>query len=336
MVHDRLFKLIFIPLAGLALPVFAGLIDWSQTRWPETLFVNLIFFMAAYITWNTCTAMSRYIHDNNLLEANVSTRLFLLCLLSAICSTAIALPVMYLWLQYFDPLHTNAPIARYCILSAFIAMFTVSIYEVLYLHQGQILQYKIVRQLQAERTSLEMGLLQKELEPHFVLNSFTSLYHLIKGDPERAQNFVQKLSRVYKYLLANKEREMISISEELDFIQSYYYLLQIRYDHNIELHFDLDLLPQNGMIIPCALQILVENAVKHNQFKEQAPLHIWIKRDKDWLVVENELNPKPFSIESTRIGLNNLSHRYELVSSKKVLIHKSATKFTVHLPIIKE
>jgi LytS/YehU family sensor histidine kinase len=244
--------------------------------------------------------------------------------------------VVYLWLQYFNPLITNAPILRYCILSAFIAMFTVSVYEVLYLHQGQALSSKIVRQLQSERTSIEMGMLQSELEPHFILNSFTSLFHLIKGDPERAQNFVQKLSRVYKYLLANKDREMISIGEELDFIQSYYYLLQIRHDHNIEIHFDLDVVPRNGMIIPCALQILVENAVKHNQFQEQSPLHIWIKREEDWLIVENELQPKPFSIESTNIGLNNLSHRYELISNKKIRIHKSETRFSVHLPLIKQ
>jgi sensor histidine kinase YesM len=336
MIHDRLFKYIAIPLAGLALPVFSGLIDWADSCWQDTLFFSSLFLVAAFFNWITCSAITQQVHEKNLFENNVSARLFVLCLCAALCSTILALAVVYLWLRYSSSLFSGEPVTRFCLVSAFIGMFTVSVDEVFYLNENRSLSSKIIRQLQAEKSSLEMGLLQNELEPHFILNSFTSLFHLIKGDPDRAQRFVQKLSSVYKYLLANKEREMISIGEELDFIQNYYYLLQIRYDHTIKLQFDLGQLPRTGMVIPCALQILVENAVKHNQFSEQDPLEIWIKREEDWLVVENGLQPKPFSMESTKIGLNNLILRYELLSNKKIRIHKTASRFSVYLPLIKQ
>ncbi|HVG12817.1 MAG TPA: hypothetical protein VM843_07425, partial [Flavisolibacter sp.] len=168
MIHDRLFKYISIPLAGLALPVLSGLIDWANSCWQDTLFFSVIFFVAAYINWTTCNAITRHIHENNLFENNVSTRLFLLCFFAAACSAVVALTVVYLWLRYSSSFLSSEPVALYCIVSSFMAIFTVSVGEVLYLSEGQSLSSKIIRQLQVEKSSLEMGLLQNELEPHFI------------------------------------------------------------------------------------------------------------------------------------------------------------------------
>jgi LytS/YehU family sensor histidine kinase len=180
-----------------------------------------------------------------------------------------------------------------------------------------------------------MTALKNELDPHFIFNSLTTLSYLILNDAQKAHRFNERLAKVFKYFLINKDRELISLEDELEFIDSYFFLLQIRHDDKLQLQTDLfDKGGSTIMVLPCALQILVENAIKHNEFTDEDPLKIKIEMNGEFLKVINNVRPKPYLLSSTRIGLRNLSSRYKLVCNKDIIIENTDYSFTVKLPLI--
>ncbi|MES1222001.1 MAG: sensor histidine kinase, partial [Bacteroidota bacterium] len=227
------------------------------------------------------------------------------------------------------------------ILFRFIAVCTLAItvftlvYEILFLSKERELDVKIVDQLDHERSQAEMTLLKNELDPHFIFNSLNSLSHLIINDPLTAHAFNSKLAKVYRYFLLNKDRDVISLHDELDFIDDYFFLLQIRYDNKLQLEKNLNGRDKGKtMILPCALQILVENAIKHNEFSDSNPLKIKISEDEQNIKVSNNTKPKISFTDSTNIGLRNLSSRYKLICHKDIAIQNSPGEFIVRLPLI--
>jgi len=225
-------------------------------------------------------------------------------------------------------------IQSFCSLA--IILFTL-VYEILFLNKERELDTKIVYQIDRERSQAELEALRKELDPHFIFNSLNTLNHLIVNDPQQAYMFNNKLAQVYKYFLINKNNELISIYDELEFIDSYFFLLQIRHDNKLNLSTEL-----NGgdervtMIPPFALQILVENAIKHNEFSEVKPLNIKITLNNEYLKVCNNVKPKPYLVHSTGIGLKNLSSRYKILCNKDIVVENTNEYFSVKLPLIKQ
>jgi two-component system LytT family sensor kinase len=159
---------------------------------------------------------------------------------------------------------------------------------------------------------------------------------LIMNNPMQAHLFNSNLSLVYKYFLINKNKELIPLNEELEFLDNYFFLLQIRYDNKLRLQVDSGLKTSGLMIPPCALQLLLENAIKHNAFSDTNPLNINIVANGQYVKVSNTLRPKPYAANSTHTGLKNLSSRFRLISKKDIVIESGAGLFTVKLPIIKE
>jgi LytS/YehU family sensor histidine kinase len=153
-------------------------------------------------------------------------------------------------------------------------------------------------------------------------------------DPDQAHLFNNRLALVYKYFLLNKNRELIPLMDELEFINNYFYLLQIRHDNKLQLKTTLNEHSKKAMIPPCALQVLVENAIKHNEFSEQYPLEITICMSNETVKVSNPVKPKSYEVNSTGIGLKNLSARYKILFHKDILIENTPDKFSVKLPLI--
>jgi two-component system LytT family sensor kinase len=172
------------------------------------------------------------------------------------------------------------------------------------------------------------------MDPHFIFNSLNTLNHLIVNEPEQAHLFNNRLAQVYKYFLLNKNRELISLKEELEFIESYFYLLQIRHDNKLQLTKELNEKSGVVMIPPCSLQILVENAIKHNEFTADKPLKIKISLNDHYLKVSNAIKPKPYAVNSTGIGLKNLRSRYKILFNQDITIETSRENFVVKLPLI--
>ena len=210
------------------------------------------------------------------------------------------------------------------------------VYEILFLSNQRNLYTKIVDQLDWERSKAEMSVLKNEIEPHFIFNCLNTLSYLILNDPQTAHTFNSKVATVYKYFLINKDRELITLQGELEFIENYFFVLQVRHDNKLNLVTEINN-HQEGtiMILPYALQILVENAIKHNEFTDADPLNIRVILNGDYIHIKNNKKPKPYLVNSTGIGLRNLSSRYRLICNKDIQIETTENEFTVKLPLIK-
>lgn len=175
--------------------------------------------------------------------------------------------------------------------------------------------------------------IRKEVDPHFFLNSFTTLAHLIHADADKAYAFNGKLAQVYKYFLINKERELVRIDDELNFVQDYFYLLQVRHDDKLQLVLD-EAHWAKGFIIPFSLQFLVDHAIKHNSFSAEYPLQINIRTVGEWIDIIARKSGQDYSAIETETGLRDLSARYQQCCNREIMVEESEKNFTVKLPLI--
>lgn len=183
------------------------------------------------------------------------------------------------------------------------------------------------------RTQYEV--LQNQMSPHFLFNSLNTLTTIIPENPEHAVVFTEKLSDVYRYILQNKDRELVPLAEELEFVKSYLFLLQIRYPDNLTFDFNIEKKYLNLSMPPLTLQMLAENAIKHNIVSKAKPLHIdiYIENGRS-VVVKNNLQRKDSLDKSTKTGLDNIRKRYAILGGKEIDIITSANRFMVAVPLI--
>lgn len=336
MIKDVAFKSVCIPLLGSLLPYLSGLIVYRQHDAQELVFSNILFIITFFFIWQCTIALTAYIRNALTPGKGVFHRLLLLALSILLFSAFIAGAFGLVWQQLFSDALRPGTILRYTLVCSGCALVTGLVYEILFLRKEQELDSKIVSQLDLERQYAEMNVLKNELDPHFIFNSLTTLSQLIATDTQKAQLFTKKLAQAYKYLLINKDRELITLGEELQFIDNYFYLLQIRHTNKLTLDVNIDESSKNKiMILPCSLQILLENAIKHNQFTDDEPLTISITICKTFVQVVNNIRSKPYMVESTNIGLRNLSTRYRLTCNRDIVINHLKDKFSVKLPLIK-
>lgn len=177
--------------------------------------------------------------------------------------------------------------------------------------------------------------LKQQINPHFLFNSLNSLSSLIEEDPRQAEVFLEELASVYRYLLRANENQLTPLREELAFVRSYFYLLQIRYGEGIALVEEVDPVLADHLIPPLTLQLLLENAVKHNAILPDQPLNIELHTDEQGrLVVRNTLNRKNVRVPSNRVGLTNIATKYQLLGQGAVDVRETETHFMVSLPLL--
>jgi two-component system LytT family sensor kinase len=176
--------------------------------------------------------------------------------------------------------------------------------------------------------------LKSQLDPHFLFNSLNVLTSLIGENPALAEKFSTKLSKVYRYVLEQKSKDLIPLQEELDFARTYMDLLKMRFEEAIVYEIPEVSSYEDLKIVPLSLQILLENAVKHNVISNDLPLKIKISEEKGNLIVQNSLNKKNSLEKSTKIGLNNITDRYALITKRNVIIREEGENFIVSLPLL--
>jgi sensor histidine kinase YesM len=216
---------------------------------------------------------------------------------------------------------------------------TVFIYKVIYTILFSYKQYAVtqIETVQNERKQLELQFeaLKSQLSPHYLFNSLNTISSLIYNDPQTAEQFIRRLALTYQYILSTQHKKYVSLSEELDFVQSYYYLLRIRFQQSLTLEVNLPKSIMTSPIPPLTLQLLVENAVKHNTITPEKPLLIYISSvDNTQLKVTNTKNESVQSSASFRIGIENIRKRYEFFTAKKIEI-RDDEKFIVSLPVLR-
>ncbi len=175
--------------------------------------------------------------------------------------------------------------------------------------------------------------LKNQVNPHFLFNSFNVLSNLVYKDPDLAAEFIQQLSKVYRYVLETQQQELISLDQELEMLRAYLFLLEIRFGQALEVSTDLEAEPDDA-VVPLTLQMLAENAVKHNVASKKKPLKLSITRQNGSLRVENSLQLKGNLQHSLGVGLPNIQERYRYLCGQELQVESGADTFSVVVPII--
>lgn len=186
--------------------------------------------------------------------------------------------------------------------------------------------------LKQEAIQLRYDALKSNVNPHFLFNSLSVLTSLVDTDTQKAKEFIQQFSNIYRYVLEQRDRELVPLEEEMSFIKSFTDLHLIRHGNNLKVSIEVNDL--SGYIIPLSLQILLENCFKHNIISEEKPLFVRIWRENDFIVVQNNFQKRNTIHESGGVGLETISKQFDYFSDRKVEIIQTATHYTVKLPIL--
>jgi len=202
------------------------------------------------------------------------------------------------------------------------------------------IQWKIslvqAEQLKRENIQSQFEALKNQIDPHFLFNSMNTVYSLIDTHPDKAKEFITRFSKTYRHVLDVKEKVVVLLKDEIEFLNSYIFLQKIRHEGNLEISINIDAQKLNTYIPPLSLQMLVENAIKHNIVSEKMPLKIYIYINEEYLYVKNNLQLKSEISESTKIGLTNLTKRYKHISEKIPDFYIKDNEYIARIPIIKE
>ena len=190
-------------------------------------------------------------------------------------------------------------------------------------------------ELKSAQALAELQLIKSQVNPHFLFNNLNVLSALVMQNHSEANRFIEEFSKVYRYILHNHENELVPLKTELHYINPYIFLLQKRFGDGLQVSIDIPEAYSDRLIIPAAIQMLIENAIKHNVVSRNRPLHISLHANgNNSIVITNNLQVKQSTEPSTGIGLRNIMKRYELVSDREVGIMKNESGFTVTLPLI--
>lgn len=304
----------------------------------ENLYIcYLITFTLSFLIWHG----NHYVHLRLEQKFPIGSKLKTRVLLQLVINSIYTGVVIFLFLEvYFDTVVERelsfdiafTEIFTGVSLSLFINALYIGNFLLLKLRQSISESEKLKR----ENLQSQFEALKNQVNPHFLFNCLNTLATIIPEDPNLSVEFVQKLSNVYRYVLQNKDRELVQLQTELEFLKAYLFLLKIRFAENLVVHIDIPEHMLRWHVAPLTLQMLVENAIKHNVISAANPLKIEVFVDNEnALVVRNNLQRKKQAEESTGIGLQNIINRYKFLTSKAVEVLASAENFVVALPILK-
>jgi sensor histidine kinase YesM len=223
------------------------------------------------------------------------------------------------------------------VITLFISLVFYSIHFYKSAQENKVKEQKII----AVTASAKFESLKNQIDPHFLFNSLNVLSSLIEENTENAQKFTTSLSKIYRYVLEQKDKELVSVEEELAFAKTYMNLLKMRFENSLfyelpnqEEWIASSLAMTEAKVVPLSLQLLLENTVKHNVVSEKRPLNIRIYIEKDYLVVQNDFQKKEVLQDRKGVGLQNIINRYGIITKRKVLIEQNEFQFAVKIPLL--
>ena len=217
-----------------------------------------------------------------------------------------------------------------------ITMMIMAIYEAVYHYVRLKTSIREEEQTKQVMIQAQLDTLRNQAKPHFLFNSFNTLRDIIDEESkEDAKEFVDKLSDVYRFILESGNENLTSLQKELKFVKSYVHIQKERFGDNLHVHWNIPESRLLWQIVPMSLQLLIENAIKHNVVSKAKPLIVKVGVEEEMLIVSNKIQAKSTSISSTKIGLKNIEKRYALISNNSVDIHNDGVEFRVSIPLLK-
>jgi len=335
--NDKWSIILGAPLVSLMIPfVFFGIRFTKEPKitlpiYITTLIITLTIWLGnrAIMIW----ARSRYTEVEQLKKRLIIQSFFML-----LYTLLSSLLVGYLLEDYCSLRKTGLSEEEVLISSINSSIFTTiaitAIYEVVFFIQQ--LRESLIQKEELKREGLraELHALKTQVNPHFLFNNLNTLCAIIPEDSDKAVTFVEQLSKVYRYILEVKDEKTIPLQDEIQILKAYAFLLNTRFGNNFQLTIDIPTNEMQTRIVPFSLQLLVENALKHNIVSSESPLNIKVTTDEGQLIVRNNLQKKLQVEKSTGIGLMNIRNRYKLLTEKIVQVTETPQYFIVSLPLI--
>jgi two-component system, LytTR family, sensor kinase len=337
---DRLLMLIMIPVSSFIIPfVFFGM------RFQKPPYFTLMTFFTTFIITAAIWIGNRYIMiwaRRRYPQFEQVRRRMLVQSLVMLGYTIIATNFLgYLLHDYCNLAYIGYPghTAQDIIINSnnaaiFSSLTLVAIYESIYFMNELRESIEEKELLKRESLQAQLNALKTQVNPHFLFNNLNTLTSVIPDNPKQAVDFVQQLSKVYRHILEVKDEKTIPLKDELDVLRAYAFLLKTRFGDNLDINIDVADGKMQKKIVPLSLQLLMENAIKHNIVSSDKPLKIDVYAVNGTLIVSNNLQKKNQVFESTGIGLDNIRNRYKLLSDRIVEVTESNTNFTVSIPLI--
>lgn len=335
--NDIGFRLVLIPFFGIAIPLFTHMTDAANfNHWQLKLSYGYTI-MLAFIIWQG----NRYLLFSLRSYFDWFNRPLRKIIALILAVTFFTVPISTLmligWYQLFNNGQVNWEVVTTSTLVIMICvLFITHVYETVFLVKDTESEMVRAEQLERAKAVAELQTLKNQIDPHFMFNSLNTISYLIDESPDKAKAFNEHLADVYRYILQNKSRDLIVVQEELLFLQDYFSLQEIRYGEAVRLHVDIPEEVVTGYLMPpISLQILAENAFKHNEFSAKNPLRITITYRNEKLEIENKIVRKTPGNHSAKVGLANLQERYRLTTTKSIEIVDTDTIFLVRLHLLK-
>lgn len=339
------FVLVYL-LSYLINPFGDFLTTYSQMTIFETVEEVLFSLLQSWAIIDASIFIAHFL-DKKLAWTSAPLRRFVVQLISVVIVVTLVLYLQYLYykIQYGAPENTEQTISIWqffivgIIVSIFVSTFHTgySLLEYWKKSLSETAELKIkTLELKEVAMQSELQSLKLQLDPHFMFNNFSTLSALINEDRALANNFLDNLSQVYRYMIINLKKNLVNLQEEITFVKSYNYLIQIRHGENVSIEMDIPEIFINRYIPPISLQLLIENAIKHNRATKAMPLLITITVDRqtEFLWVKNNLQYMVNPLHTTELGLNNIIDRYKILSDKVPIINKTIKTFEVGLPLL--
>jgi len=334
---------LWLRIVGIPLVSFITTFTFSANLWMEdhsqfwkTFFISVVI---AVFIWETCRIILIRVRNRFPGMEQTSKRFFfshLLYLPACMIVTGIilfCLEKIHFWnyhLGWYDWLKNIFITYSFVTLIAFI-------YEAVYYYHMWCRAIVETEDLKKTGMQCQLDSLKNQISPHFLFNSLNVLSSLVEENFSLAEHYVKELSRVYHYVLESNRTQLTTLASELEFINAYIFLLRTRFGENLKLQTDINPVMQKKLIPPLTLQMLVENAVKHNVVSSSRPLSITIKSlETGMLSVSNNLQKKSTLINSNHVGLKNIRTRYSMLVKREMLVDKSQSEFSVHVPLLSE
>lgn len=307
-----------------------------EVTWYHAL---LTIVLVTFLTWESNRLIKPWMKKNFLVAGNSLRFLGFFFIAGNILAIAAAVISVYLvggliygysWDENWNPLKLNL------IYATLINLFLHLVNAILFFFSEYKQKWSEAEELRRSSEQARLQLFRNQVNPHFLFNNLNVLSGMVIKDNPEANHFIEEFSKVYRYLLNNQQKELVELKAELEFIQPYLFLLGKRFEDALEVNIRIAEEYKHCHVVPAALQMLVENAIKHNVVSRQKPLQIDIHTNgNETLVIKNNLQPRMLKEPSTRIGLENIRKRYELISGRDVIVKMDEGFFEVSLPLLR-
>ncbi len=307
---------------------------FSQFGFQFQVIIFIVSFVLISILWELLRQINIFLNKKYPFERSLSHRITLQLLLGVIVGILVRSLLYFFGEPYLpfklDELFMAATWVLY--ISVTVAV-NLGFFTAYFIHRWKD-SHILAERLEKEKSAVQFDNLKNQLNPHFLFNALTSLNSLIFENPALASQFLQQLSKVYRYVLQNKDKNFVSLQTEYDFIKNYISLLETRFQDAVSISVSIQDEIRERALVPVTLQILIENALKHNINDRDKPLKIEIFTMGDYLIVSNNLQLRKLVDTSNKQGLENLKSLYSFLTEKPVIIEHTDSRFAVKIPLL--